>query len=439
MNSIIIWFHCFPKDVGVITEQSLFEQTRLSVFKSSCDTPETKAIFSGQFAEFIDFIAANGPFHDVEVVLPASEVLYAHVAVPSKSRNRIIAALPFLLDDFLVHDISQQHFALGDIDSEQTHVAIVRHEIMRHLFEQFKKMSLPVSVMTSEIFKLPWQTHQWSIGFLSDSVLIRTGKQQGSSHDLHHVDFILRLLLNDLMIDEEQDPVTNFPESFIIYAPQKSESVEKIIAIAQEFSIDVECVEEDFIERSLSEKNTIKKTTPTSNGINLMQGPYLPAHLTPVNIPFKKTLISALILCFISQFAWMGYQWKSYEQSLETFQTELEQLYFKTFPESKRLIDVRSQTQSKLMQVQKQSTSKHSFLSLLGRVGVEIQRHKGIRIQSMRYNDGILQLDVLSKGFIFNQLKSNLEKTQELLVEEKSSSRIKGEVHSVISFRLNEH
>ena len=56
-------------------------------------------------------------------------------------------------------------------------------------------------------------------------------------------------------------------------------------------------------------------------------------------------------------------------------------------------------------------------------------------INSMRYNDGVLQLDVVSKGFIFNKLKSVLQNKHNLIVEEKSSSRIDGEVHSVLNFK----
>ncbi|MCU7817380.1 MAG: hypothetical protein KZQ57_00545, partial [gamma proteobacterium symbiont of Lucinoma myriamae] len=91
--------------------------------------------------------------------------------------------------------------------------------------------------------------------------------------------------------------------------------------------------------------------------------------------------------------------------------TQLESLYFKTFPDSRRLIDVRSQTENQYKQLKKNSASHSSFLGLLGLVGEELHRNKDFKINSLRYNDGVLQVDI--------------------------SSRVAGEVRSVLNFKTN--
>ena len=449
---MVIWFHSFPDEPEVIIDSQLFEQINLSAFQAASDNEHAKRLFTGHFNDFIDFAANNNSFKDVAVILPASEVLYTNVSVPSKSRNRIMQALPFLLDDFLVADIEKQHIALGDVASGQCNIAIVKHYIIEKIYNQFKKLSLPVSIMTSEIFQLPWYEGKWSMCFLHDNVLIRTGTQSGLTGSIDNLDFIFGLLLNNSDLNQQelsnddsgientknlnrQDNLTSsLPDSFVIYTSENSESIERIAAIAQEHSIQLEIVKDNILKLALCEH--INKSDSYRWGINLLQGKYLAANLRNVKIPFKKTMAAVFILFIFSQIFFMGYQWLSYNNSVNQFETQLEQLYFNTFPDSKRLIDVRTQAESKLMQVQKRSSTRRSFLSLLGLVGDEIRRNKDIEIQALQYNDGILQLNIISKGFIFNDLKSSLENNN-MTVEDRSSSRIKGKVHSLISFKLN--
>lgn len=449
---MILWFHAFPDEPEVIIDSQLFEQINLSAFHVASGNERAKKLFSGHFNDFIDFAANNNPFNDVEVILPASEVLYSSVAVPSKSRNRIMQALPFLLDDYLVSGMEKEHIALGDVASGQCNIAIVKHYIIENIFNQFKKLSLPVSIMTSEIFQLPWHQGKWSMCFLHNDVLIRTGAQSGVTGSIQNIDFIFSLLMKHSDLNEEelsndesatektksltgQDDLTgSLPDSFIIYTSENTESIERISAIAQEHSIQLEIVKDNILKLALCEH--INKSDSHRWGINLLQGKYLAANLNQVKIPFKKTLAAVFILFLFSQIFFMGYQWISYNNSVNQFETQLEQLYFNTFPDSKRLIDVRTQAESKLMQVQKRSSTRRSFLSLLGLVGDEIRRNKEIEIQALQYNDGILQLNIISKGFIFNDLKSSLENNN-MTVEDRSSSRIKGKVHSLISFKLN--
>ena len=454
---MVIWFHSFPDESEVINDSQLFEQISLSAFQVASDNVRAKKLFSGHFNDFINFAANNNSFNDVAVILPASKVLYTNISVPSKSKNRIMQALPFLLDDFFVSDMGKEHIALGDVESGQCNIAIVKHHIIENIYTQFKKLSLPVSIMTSEIFQLPWYEGKWSMCFLHDNVLIRTGAQSGVTSSIDNIDFIFNLLLNNSDLNQvalnnddsgtenagtentkslkrQDDLTSSLPDSFIIYTSENTESIERISAIAQKHSIQLEIVKDNILKLCLCDKNN--KSNSHRWGINLLQGKYLAANLNQVKIPFKKTLAAVFILFLFSQMFFMGYQWISYKKSVNQFEAQLEQLYFKTFPDSKRLIDVRTQAENNLLQLQNKSSTKRSFLNLLGLVGDEIRRNKDIEIQALQYNDGILQLNIISKGFIFNDLKSSLENNN-MTVEDRSSSRIKGKVHSLISFKLN--
>lgn len=447
---MIVWFHSFPEEPEVIIESQLLEQISVSAFSAANENSRAKKIFSGNFNSFIDFISSDTVYDDIEIILPASEVLLTKVTVPSKSKKRIMQALPFLLDENLVNHIDKQYFALGQINSDQCNIAIVENFIIEIIFNQFKALSLPVSTIYSEIFLLPWSPDKWSLGFLRNRVLIRTGAQSGLAVNVHNIDFVFRLLLNNAMPDEtddsenkkahlkteQQNSKTGIPDAIIIYAQENTEGIEKLSSVADEFLIETEIKKDSLLKLALS-KTTAKDVKQSSDisGINLLQGKYHAAQFKQVKIPFLKTLSVFFGFWLISQIFFMAYQWTSNNNELNSLDSELEALYFTTFPDSKRLIDVRSQAESQLKQLKRNASSNSSFFSLLGLVGEEIQRNRDIKINSLRFNDGVLQLDVVSRGFVFNKLKSALQNKHGLIVEEKSSSRIAGEVHSVLNFK----
>lgn len=455
MNKMLVWFHAFPEMPQGEDDYQDLSQIKLTVFKPA-ENNLSEQIFSGSLAEFIDFVLQEKSFNEAEIILPAEVVLYTQVSVPSKSKNRILQALPFILDDSLINNTDKQHFALGDVKAGQCHIAILSHAVMKTIIKQFSELSLSISCISSENFQLPWQENQWSIGFINTKVIIRTGRQSGVVNNIEDTNFVLRLLLNEQLAEDSsadsghddidtddpdmtiaQEGHSELPDTLVIYSTEHQNAIEKISSIAKEYACDINVVNEDFHDLVFSKtliKN--KKNDSDSIGINLLQGKYLSGTYKQSAIPFKKTLIAVFLLVLCSQMFFMAYQWRTYNKRFNQLNSQLEALYFKTFPESKRLIDVRSQTQSKLEQLQQQSSDDRSFLRVLGVVGDEVRKNKSIKIQSLRFNDGILQLDMLSRGFIFNSLKQNLEKNYAMTVEERSSSREKEAVHSVISFKM---
>ena len=203
---MLVWFHSFPEETDVMIDNQLFEQINLSAFiMPTSEISQAKKLFSGDFNEFITFLSEGESFQDVEIILPANEVLYTQVSVPSKSHNRIMQALPFLMEDLLVSNVQKQYFALGDIKSGKCNIAITRHFIIEKIFEKLKKLSLPASIMTSEIFYLPWHKKKWTVGFLKDNFIVRTGEQSGETNSVQNLEFVLRLLFNKTKIDNHSE------------------------------------------------------------------------------------------------------------------------------------------------------------------------------------------------------------------------------------------
>lgn len=81
--------------------------------------------------------AALGVGRRVVVLVPALEVLRTRVEVPVKKTNRIAQLLPFALEDLLVEDVDELHFAPGArLADGQVPVAVVRRTLMVNWADQ---------------------------------------------------------------------------------------------------------------------------------------------------------------------------------------------------------------------------------------------------------------------------------------------------------------
>lgn len=79
----------------------------------------------------------------VIVLVPASSVLTTTVNLPTKSRARLLAALPFALEEQLADDVENLHFAAGQRDDKgNVHVAVVAHTQMQQWLEMLSEAGI---------------------------------------------------------------------------------------------------------------------------------------------------------------------------------------------------------------------------------------------------------------------------------------------------------
>jgi general secretion pathway protein L len=87
-------------------------------------------------------IAAQAKGRRLIALIPAERVTLTHVEVPSRNQQKVLQAVPFMLEDKLAEDVESLHFALGARDDARQLVAAVGRAHMQELLDSLAAAGL---------------------------------------------------------------------------------------------------------------------------------------------------------------------------------------------------------------------------------------------------------------------------------------------------------
>jgi general secretion pathway protein L len=144
--------------------------------------------------------------------------------------------------------------------------------------------------------------------------------------------------------------------------------------------------------------------------INLLQGPYSRSHewgrlLRPWRASAALLLVGLLVSGITTG---VDYYRLSREQA--QLSADIEAVYRKAFPESRRVVDPRAQMEQQLRQLQRSAGGGNTdFLFMLAETAGVLRAIQGVDIQGASYRDGRLDLDLQADNLqILDQLKQSL-------------------------------
>ena len=382
-NQILIRFHALRPGVDPdMVSWVMFDDNR-----------QAQQIHQGSLDEVSEHIAGN----KVIVVVPGDDVLLNKVSLPTQNRKKMQTALPYALEDQLVSDIEQLHFAIGERNERgEVACAIVAHKKMQDWINKLKQFGIHPHVMVPDILALPFVEGAWSMLVEDNDVIIRTGNQSGMSVDENQAMDYLPILLDEHADDK--------PEQFMVY---KTDAMADAKASLSVFDLPVT---EDNISNGIL---TFVHGLVINDTINLLQGeysrreqmgkiwrPWLPA----------AAMFGALVLLQLVITTSHYFQLKSQSNELRA---QVEQTYRSAFPQAKNVVNPRVQMERKLKELRGGSgLGGDGVLGLLQSSGPALKKASGLMIKSVRYKEGKLNIDI-----VINDLQS-LDKLKQQLISQ---------------------
>jgi general secretion pathway protein L len=299
---------------------------------------------------------------DVYVFVPAQDILLTEAILPKLTRQRLLQALPFALEEQLIADVSELHFAIGEQQADgNLPVAVVSQQKMASWLNLLSDAKIAARALIPAIFVLPDIANQWQINIDGEHCIIRTGKFSGFACEKENLETLL-----ELKLAEELD----------------RQSIQ-------------------LNRTHFSPSQLLEKITPTIDSlpnINLLQGAY---HPKPQSAQIKKIWILASLLAI----GWVAtnvfgelVSFYMLNHQANKINTAINQIYHSNFPQSKSIVTPRERMTEKLHAVSGES-NKNNVLAILGHLGKALAEARGIRILNLDYREQKMVLEVSAGAF----------------------------------------
>jgi len=236
----------------------------------------------------------------VIVLVPSAEVLTTTVNIPVKGA-KLLAALPYALEEYLAEDVEDLHFAAGTRRSTgRTPVSVVSHARMQDWLDRLDQAGIRADSVIAESYGLARIPGTISLMLADDFVFINDGGDielvmQGVSPG----DALTAIGALDDGTGMESSPDDSdriMPRHVLVYcvAGDDERYQHDWIAIGQELdSIDVKLLPDGVMPR-------LAVTVATGAGINLLQGSYAPTkEYGGLLRPWKYAAMLALVFLLV--------------------------------------------------------------------------------------------------------------------------------------------
>jgi len=357
------------------------------------------------------------------VIVPGNDITLSSAQVPTKNKKRLAIALPFALEDQLIDDVEDLHFAIGDSNEQGvTYCAIVDSAKMDHWVNQLTQFGIQANFMVPDILAVPYMDGSWSLLIEDNVVLVRTGAQSGFSFEIENAEVLLSMLL--------QENSDNPPEQLYVYKYDDETGGSLDLS-----GLQLQIQEDICVFNMLP----LVQGLNLNNAINLLQGDYSRREqLGKIWRPWlpAAAMLAGLVFLQLAMTTTTYFQLKS--QSVE-LQSKIIQTYRSTFPKAKRIVNPRVQMERKLKSLRGGIGESSSALGLLSSAATVLKSTAGLTIKSLRYKDGKLNVDLIIKDLqTLDKIKLELTKQAGLTVDIVTANSRNNQVESRLKIQSKE-
>lgn len=366
----------------------------------------TSRITSGALAD----AAVVADQHKVVVLIDSANVHLNHVKLPTSNRQKMLRAIPFALEDQLAEDVEQFHFVMGKSESDYgVPVAGIRKDTIETLLNAFNEAGIFLDAVLPDAICSPITEGQWSVVIYGDKALVQFHDQIGTVIDTINLPLLLESSLNDAEIKPDK----------IAYYYLEGETPP---LTPEQTNADIETVKIAYNTHPLV---IFSGTYTKAKSLNLLQGQYKPKRKTTGQW-YRWRLAASLAAAWLVLYLGTSlFELNRLEHKNDALSAEIDNIYRKAFPASKRIINARVQMEQKLNELKGGGgTAGSQFLSLLSDSAAILSNQKEIQIQSIDFRNNLMNIGLTANG---------LQSVETLNKQLNTSSTIKAEIISATS------
>lgn len=353
------------------------------------------------------------------VILPGSCVNTRQLEYSEKEKKHLRNLLPFQLEDSVVGDVEDLHFALGTPAGGKVVVAFADKAWLQAAFAELAAMGIEVTRCWTAPLTLPLapeavadSDNHWSLGLYQNQVCLRYASTMGFSVAQQHARMALQMLLRD------QGRVDSLPSLHLRAAseaeltalgeliPSELQSSIASQTLADEWSLDYSNNSIDLCQGDLSQRLPIERWWKLWQSVSIFAGVCVVVYLCTLMFEIHK----------------LGSENLKIRQQIETTARSV-------IPQGK-LLDAEKQL-NKLLQQSKPVGQSASVMSLLTLVLPQIAQEPSVQIKGIAYAGESGELNISIQAESFSAFESLSEKIRSQgLNAETSSFNAQGNVQT---------
>ncbi len=331
---------------------------------------------------------------------PGAETLLTRVTLPTRARAKILQALPYALEDQLLGEPETLYFTYRSLPDGSLAVAVTALDRFQGWLTAFKAAGLHLVGLCPVTLKPPLEEGCWSIGFDAEEVYVRSGELAGFACpvSLAVPPAVLKAALREAG-EQGRAPrellACNPPPQF---APA---------AWAEALGLPV----------SVRASEPWPAAGPAP--FNLLQREFAPSGELRQSLHAMRPAAVMLGAWLIAMVALNLWQWWSLAGNQRAARAEMTELFQKSFPEAKTVVDPVLQMERNLAILQANSgmVAPSDMLSLLDKVAPLLQGNPQTKLRGLQYGDGALTLDLNFPDFQMMETMKNAMAGRGLQVE----------------------
>lgn len=315
----------------------------------------------------------------VWVWTPAEETMLAQIVLPTRSRARIVQALPYALEDQLLGEPESLHFAYRPLGGGSLAVAVTARTRLQAWVDALKVAGLAPVALCPATLALPWDGLGWSLTPDGSELIVRTGEWSGFTCDLARGAAVPEALAIAL---REARSGAKAPESLSFFNPPPAVDLGQWSTSLQ---LPVHGQEGDFWAQ-----------TPDASGFSLLQQEFSPADPLRQVLQALRPAGIILLVWLVLGFGFNLSAWWHLKRVERAQRREMVVLFKRSFPNAHTIVDPALQMARELDALKSGGGRPvpGDFLPLLARAAPAIQSAAAVHLRSLSYSDSGLTLDL---------------------------------------------
>ncbi len=352
---------------------------------------EQQDIEQGDLAQLADS-ASNNP---VILLIPAGQVLHLTISLPVTASRQIKKALPYAIEDQLAEEVENYHLAWCKLGDGLIAVAAIALASLHHHQDACQAAGIRLAGIYSELLLIPSTSDCAGVVVEQNVASLRFKSYQGGAIALPALPLVL-----DKLITEQQLP----PRLHVWQADAAQAAINWPDSLPTE------------VHPLPSALALFASQMPKKLELNLLSAHYQLKHGGGQNgwLPWLPTAALLLLAAGLQWGYTLHHYWQS-ETLLSNLDTNNQAAFRQTFPDLKRIVNIKAQAQQELLALRKTAGQgqDQGFLFLLYQTGATLSAlptTEAPQLQGMEFANNTLSLSLKAKDIAqLDTLKQTLQ------------------------------